>query len=640
MEHWLYAGPLSVLLADGHLLYVRHGEVELLRRIYLAVRDARWGMVPARIHRQEIEQGEAGFRVGFLVTQEAGPLCLQWRVRIVARAEGDAVELRYAIEGQAETAFSANRIGLCVLHAADGHAGREVEVESPAGTRAVGRFPELVAPAPVFTDVTVLRAQHDGLRTELRCDGDVFETEDQRNWGDDSFKTYSRPSALPIPFEVAAGERFAQQVTLAARADGEGRARGPWRDSAEVTLTLGAGPGVELPRLGLALPSELTAHTGRERQRLELLRPAYLRVDVVPMRAASVERLSGAVEEGRRFGLPLELGLWLSRAPQRELTRLVETLDTFTPKLVGAILYSLHEQVVPPDVFRAARRVLGHSIPEVPVGLGSSSYFEGLNQARELAGQVRLLAAPTAPATHLRDDHTLAENLTVPLSLARTVAAFAPGAALSLGRIDLRPQPGPGTGPFRVVARDGRQAEDLADHVDPRQGSLLCAAWTVGHLACVAASGVARATYFETTGPLGVIPAERGPALPASFAPAEAKVFPVYHVLADVAELPGARALPVQSSAPLDVVALALHAAPARLRLLVANLGRMPRGVHLPVALRGLRLSRLGREQVLAAMVEPERYRARAVETQEEGPVVVGPHEVVRIDGELAGRAI
>ena len=35
--------------------------------------------------------------------------------------------------------------------------------------------------------------------------------EDQRNWTDASFKTYSRPLALPFPYSVAAGERVARR---------------------------------------------------------------------------------------------------------------------------------------------------------------------------------------------------------------------------------------------------------------------------------------------------------------------------------------------------------------------------------------------------------------------------------------------
>ncbi len=38
--------------------------------------------------------------------------------------------------------------------------------------------------------------------------------EDQRNWTDASYKTYSTPLALPFPVEIRAGETVEQTVTL------------------------------------------------------------------------------------------------------------------------------------------------------------------------------------------------------------------------------------------------------------------------------------------------------------------------------------------------------------------------------------------------------------------------------------------
>ena len=54
--------------------------------------------------------------------------------------------------------------------------------------------------------------------------GDLFETEDQRNWTDASFKTYCTPIGLAHPFRAEPGQRFEQSVTI--RVD-EGGRRGP-----------------------------------------------------------------------------------------------------------------------------------------------------------------------------------------------------------------------------------------------------------------------------------------------------------------------------------------------------------------------------------------------------------------------------
>ena len=46
-----------------------------------------------------------------------------------------------------------------------------------------------------------------GVEVEVRMEGETFETEDQRNWSDASFKTYGTPLHLPFPVEVAEGTR-------------------------------------------------------------------------------------------------------------------------------------------------------------------------------------------------------------------------------------------------------------------------------------------------------------------------------------------------------------------------------------------------------------------------------------------------
>jgi hypothetical protein len=52
----LQAGPLSVLFEDGDLRYIRHGDREVVRRVYVAVRDRNWGTVLPRLSNLKIER--------------------------------------------------------------------------------------------------------------------------------------------------------------------------------------------------------------------------------------------------------------------------------------------------------------------------------------------------------------------------------------------------------------------------------------------------------------------------------------------------------------------------------------------------------------------------------------------------------
>ena len=51
-------------------------------------------------------------------------------------------------------------------------------------------------------------------RFKVIMEGDTFETEDQRNWTDASFKTYCTPLGLPFPVEIKKGDVVEQSITI------------------------------------------------------------------------------------------------------------------------------------------------------------------------------------------------------------------------------------------------------------------------------------------------------------------------------------------------------------------------------------------------------------------------------------------
>ena len=63
-------------------------------------------------------------------------------------------------------------------------------------------------------DIVSITHRADGLAVCCAFEGDTFEMEDQRQWGDASYKTYVRPLALPWPYMLKDGERFSQAVSI------------------------------------------------------------------------------------------------------------------------------------------------------------------------------------------------------------------------------------------------------------------------------------------------------------------------------------------------------------------------------------------------------------------------------------------
>ena len=58
---WLRAGPLRLALDGVDLRYVKLGRTELVRRIYVAVRDRNWNTIPGVISDLEVDEREDSF---------------------------------------------------------------------------------------------------------------------------------------------------------------------------------------------------------------------------------------------------------------------------------------------------------------------------------------------------------------------------------------------------------------------------------------------------------------------------------------------------------------------------------------------------------------------------------------------------
>ena len=201
-------GPLSSSTSRATAL-LRLGEREVLRRVHVAVRDRNWGTIPATLSAYDLRRRT--FEITFDARHWEGEIDFAWRGRIVGTPEG---AITYTMAGEALTGFLKNRIGLCVLHPMEA-AGAPCTVEHVDGGVEEGAFPRLIAPHQPFLGIRAIRHRvAEGVWATVRLEGDTFEMEDQRNWTDASFKTYSTPLALPIPVRIDAGTRVEQSLHL------------------------------------------------------------------------------------------------------------------------------------------------------------------------------------------------------------------------------------------------------------------------------------------------------------------------------------------------------------------------------------------------------------------------------------------
>ena len=71
--------PAVADLRSGDLRYIRLGRREILRRVYVALRDRNWGTVLPVLSNVQIEQADDAFQISYDVEHRQGEIDFGWR---------------------------------------------------------------------------------------------------------------------------------------------------------------------------------------------------------------------------------------------------------------------------------------------------------------------------------------------------------------------------------------------------------------------------------------------------------------------------------------------------------------------------------------------------------------------------------
>ncbi len=637
----LRAGPLSLIYEDGDLRYIKLNEHEILRRIYVAVRDRNWGTVLPRYSNVQMEIGEASFRITYEVENRQGEIDFSWKGTITGEADGT---IRFTMDGVARSTFWRNRIGFCVLHPAE-CAGAPAVVEHVDGTTERGTLPVYIVPdqpVPPFAEMQALAHQVcPGVWAEVRFSGDIFEMEDQRNWTDASYKSFCTPLRLPYPVEIKAGTRVVQSVTLRLRAEQQGMVISSLREAGKKPLTLSldhSAPALPLPPIGLGTTSapvreDAPPLTERQLAQLAALRLSHLRVDLPLSTSGYIDRLRCAAAEATLLGVGLDVALLLSDNAEEELQYLKGALAEVKPPVRTWLVYPARELFKggsPTErMVRLARAALADSSARFAAGTNADLIF--LLRTPPPLSLLDLVTFAITPQVHAFDNASLVETLATQGVAVASARQLADGLPVMVSPVTLKMRFNPyATGPEQPTP-----AGELPAQVDVRQMSLFGAGWTVGSIKYLAQARVASLTYYETVGWRGIMEHAHGSLLPDKFRSLPGAVFPMYHVFADIGEFAGGQVIPTRSSDRMLIDGLALRKG-KMMRLLLANLGCELRQVRVEGLAREARVRCLDETNAEEAMVEPENFR------QGQGEILVAsdnalnikllPYGVARID--------
>ncbi|WP_118134484.1 hypothetical protein [Oceanicella sp. SM1341] len=495
-------GALSFTLEEGALRHIRHGGTELIRSVSFPVRDRDWGTLAPEITDLAAEEGPDRLVVTFHARFRTGTA----RLDVTLRIEAGLDRLTVSASGRATGAFETNRAGFTVLHPILGVAGAPVTVTHGDGREEAARFPLLIAPWQPFKDIRALRHVAGGLRVTCLLEGDTFEMEDQRQWGDASFKTYNRPLALPWPYRLEDGAPLAQSVHLS-------WAPAPASPPAEPLPPGPAEP--RFPETALVITAAEATRAAADPTALRAIAPQRLlcHLDTAAGQGAAELAAFAALQRAWEGAFDLEL---IARCPPggdlgAEFAGYAAAVAEagFRPASV-MVCPSVDRQSTPPgsawpacpplaDIHRAARAAFP---PGMAMGGGMASFFPELNRKPPPVALLDFATHGLCPIVHAADDVSVMEGLEAVPYITASARALLGGLPCRLGPSTIAMRQNPYGS--RTMPNPGRARLCMADD-DPRQDGAFAAAWTLGLATALAPAGLTAWTPAALYGPRGLI---------------------------------------------------------------------------------------------------------------------------------------
>ena len=429
----LSAGKLSLVYTEeGDIRSIKYGSVELIRRIYVAVRASDWWTVPVAITMREKTITGDSFRIVYEALYCAPARGIDFRATVTITGKSDG-SINFDFKGQSFSEFERNRIGICVLHPADAK-GTPVIITHTNGTVETGTLPDTISPHQPFFDISAIHnTVAPGIEANIAFTGDTFEMEDQRNWLDASFKTYSTPLELPMPVRIVPGDNVHQSVTVTLQVTEKAA---PESLSPTLSIDTAKDQLTSLPSIGVVLIPEVLTLLLEARKTNKPLDIQHIFVSVDFSSGQWQSYLSDIDQAAASLNLALFVFLPEQQHYPEEFPQFQSSVTFFVDK---SLTKNTLEQI----------KKATHNAPIVP---GTLSDFTDLNRNRPdpTLGDGVFFAG--TPQVHAFDSLSIAETPPMIAEAIRTAQMFAAGKPIHVGPLTF-------TGPYS--ATDARETAEF-----------------------------------------------------------------------------------------------------------------------------------------------------------------------------------
>jgi len=524
----IHSGALSMFFHNGFLRYIKHRELEVIRTIGFAVRDANWETVPLKISNVQYTKKKTGFVIRYTGTCQQADIDFRWKCFINLEDN----QLSFEIEGIVFSEFETNRIGFFLLHPIENYTGLPVKVTHSDGKIEKGVFPELISPHQHFKDIARMEWSLAHTTTyKLLFEGAQYEMEDQRNWLDASYKTYCTPLHLPFPVTVQEGHKVKQGIDF--NFDSENNIAPP-QTKEEYNVTLKAIYS-GLPLIGIEANLEHLDQWAVDH--IAALNLGFLRIELKLGRLDWKTVLQQKIVQANKLDLPIELVIF-TRVQQQPIVQLLEDFPWDSVVVRHILLIDDAGKTTGEKFMASVLPQIRKLFPKTPIGGGTDYYFTELNRNRPPSNLLDFYSFSANPQVHATDDLSILETNKTFTDVVLSAQQFSGGKPIHISPVTLRPRSNPN-------ATDSHTLDTMVK-ADLRQKNLLTAQWMLGAVKYMTEAGTASACFFETLGDFGILN------------PQDSELFPVYEVFAFLGRHTEAELVHSCSSHPLLFDALVL----------------------------------------------------------------------------------
>jgi hypothetical protein len=516
----LHSGRISMLYEAGNLRCISAGGYEIIRMIYFAVRDKEWLTISPVISEERIRKKINGFEIGYKAHYRYKNIDFEAGISITTTLEN---RLILEMKGLANSTFMKNRIGFCILHPIINCAGHECRITHPDNSLTIGRFPEKISPHQLFKGI---RAMHwkinDSLEARLFFEGDIFETEDQRNWTDASYKTYSTPLDQPYPVEVAKGTSLFQRIEFSLEVECQDTEKKDEKIFFRVRKQLAG----KLPDIGVGVSSRTQPLTVHEAGILKNIRFSHIRGELHLFSMHWEKQFEDLSEESIKAALPAEICMIFGNDPGAELAKFLILYHQSPIPVARIIVLSGNAKVTPTNLLSVIIPAIRREFPDIPAGTGTNCNFAQLNRSRPDFKDIDFITFAVHPQEHASDERTLIENTAAQQYAVQSASYFEMHVPVIVSPVTIQRRFNANRDNYEMFTDD----KVMPMGVDPRQMSLFGAAWTVGSLKYLLDSDVTSITYYETVGERGLFMGEHNSRWPGLFNAYKDMIFPTFHI--------------------------------------------------------------------------------------------------------------